>query len=429
MSSPLHSSPSWPGSSRESSPPWRQREDRSAVEASHAPASRVGGWLRPLVIGVTAFLTLVDLFATQAILPSLARAYGVGPAAMGFAVNASTIGMAVAGLAVAFFSARIDRRRGILLSLACLSVPTALLAVAPDLMVFTALRIVQGLFMSAAFTLTLAYLAEHCSAGESASAFAAYVTGNVASNLFGRLLSAAVADHLGLASNFYLFALLNLAGAALVYVSLARTPPMAGPAAARRAPFAVWAEHLRNPPLRAAFAIGFCILFAFIGTFTYVNFVLVRAPFGLGMMTLGLVYFVFLPSIVTTPVAGRVIQRCGTRPAFWGSLALAGGALPLLVTASVPAVLAGLALIGVGTFFAQAAATGFVGRAATADRGSASGLYLACYFLGGLAGSAVLGQVFDRIGWSACVAGIGVALGLAALLATRLVLPPPAQRA
>ncbi len=66
---------------------------------------------RSLVIGLTAFLTVVDLFATQAILPSLARAYGVTPAAMGFAVNACTLGMAVAGLAVAFFSRRIDRGR------------------------------------------------------------------------------------------------------------------------------------------------------------------------------------------------------------------------------------------------------------------------------------------------------------------------------
>ena len=48
---------------------------------------------RALVIGSTAFLTLVDLFATQAILPALAAAYGVRPAAMGLAVNAATLGM------------------------------------------------------------------------------------------------------------------------------------------------------------------------------------------------------------------------------------------------------------------------------------------------------------------------------------------------
>jgi MFS transporter, YNFM family, putative membrane transport protein len=372
---------------------------------------------RSALIATTAFLTLVDLFATQAILPSLAAAYGVRPAAMGLAVNAATLGMAIGSLAVACFSRHIERRLGVMLALAALAVPTVLLAHAPDLGTFAALRVVQGLCMSSAFALTLSYLAEQCSAAETAGAFAAYITGNVASNLFGRLAAAAAVDHLGLAGNFYVFAALNLAGAALVYFGLARTPPAATPAAS---PFAYWAEHLRNERLRAAFAIGFLILFAFIGTFTYVNFVLVRPPLGLGMMALGFVYLVFAPSIVTTPLAGRAVARYGARPTIWGALALAVAGLPLLLASSVPLVATGLALVGVGTFFAQAVTTGFVGRAATTDRGSASGLYLASYFRCGLVGAALLGQIYDRLGWSACVAGIGAALIAAALLAARL---------
>ena len=194
----------------------------------------MSGVLRALTIGVTAFLTVVDLFATQAILPPLATAYGVTPAAMGFAVNACTIGMAVGGLAVALFGRRLDRRRGILLSLTLLSIPTALLASMPDLPLFTVLRILQGLCMSTAFALTLAYLGEHNSAADTASAFAAYITGNVASNLFGRLVAAGLVDHFGLATNFWVFAVLNLAGALLVWFSVERTPPhAAGRAAAR----------------------------------------------------------------------------------------------------------------------------------------------------------------------------------------------------
>jgi predicted MFS family arabinose efflux permease len=104
-------------------------------------------------------------------------------------------------------------------------------------------------------------------------------------------------------------------------------------------------------------------------------------------------------------------------------LALACAGLPLLLLPNLPAVLVGLVLVGVGTFFAQAAATGFVGRAATADRGSASGMYLAFYFFGGLVGSAVLGQVFDRLGWAACVTGIGLALATAGFLAFWLEVP------
>src|SRR5260370_919162 len=240
---------------------------------------------------------------------------------MSLAVNASTLGMAIAGLAVAFFSRRIDRRLGILLSLTLLSIPTALLASAPDLTTFALLRIVQGVFMATAFALTLAYLGEACSAEDTGGAFAAYITGNVASNLIGRLISAAVADHLGLATNFYVFAALNLAGAVLVYFTISRTKPMDAAEPIPSSPFAIWGVHLRNAQLRASFAVG------------------------------------------------------------------------------------------------------FVGRAATTDRGSARGIYLSCYFCGGLVGSAVLGQLFDRFGWAACVAGIGLSLIVAAVLAVRLKMP------
>jgi predicted MFS family arabinose efflux permease len=378
-----------------------------------------GVLLRSLVVGLTAFLTVVDLFATQAILPSLTRHYGVTPAAMGFAVNASTFGMAVASLVVGLLSPHIDRRTGILLSLLLLAIPTSLLAVAPNLAVFTALRVAQGLCMASAFALTLAHLGERCSAMDAGGAFAAYITGNVASNLIGRLISAAVADGFGLQWNFYFFATLNLAGAALVYFTIKRVQPMAattptGP------PFAIMIALWHDPRLRAAFGIGFCILFAFIGTFTFVNFVLVRPPLSLGMMDLGLVYFVFLPSVVTTLLAGRVASRLGTRPTIWGSLAVAGIGLPLMLTSHLIAVLAGMVLIGIGTFLAQAAATGFVGQTATDNRGVASGTYLACYFCGGLLGTAVLGRLFDAFGWHACVAGIGVALAAAALLTLAL---------
>jgi hypothetical protein len=232
----------------------------------HSP----GVVLRSIIIGLTAFLTVVDLFATQAILPSLARHYQVAPAAMGFAVNATTMGMAVAGLVVGFFSPHIDRRLGILISLTVLAIPTSLLASAPNLTIFTLLRITQGLCMASAFALTLAYLGEQCSAMDAGGAFAAYITGNVASNLIGRLISAAVADTFGLAVNFYFFAVLNLVGAALVYFTIQRVKPMHS-MALMQSPLAAMIEHWRNPRLRAAFGIGFCILFAFIHRYLHLR--------------------------------------------------------------------------------------------------------------------------------------------------------------
>jgi predicted MFS family arabinose efflux permease len=392
------------------------------------PQEAAGARHRSTVIALTAFLTVVDLFATQAILPLLTKTYGVSPAAMAGAVNACTFGMAIAGLGVALLNKRIDRRAGIVASLMLLTVPTLLLATMPNLAVFTALRVVQGLCMSTAFSLTLAYLGERCSAEEQAGAFAAYVTGNVASNLIGRLIAATVADRLGLSANFILFAGFNLAGAALVFATIRRTPRMGrtmepapmGHAALRA---------LAAPPLLSAFGIGFCILFAFIGIFTYVNFVLVQPPLVLPMMAVGLAYFVFLPAIFITPAAGRVVAWRGPRFALWAGLAVAGAGLPLLAGASLPVVLLGMVLVGTGTFFAQAVATGFVSRAAGVHRGAASGVYLASYFSGGLVGSRLVGFVFDVSGWPAALLTVGAALAIAALLGLNVRLGSAARAA
>jgi predicted MFS family arabinose efflux permease len=390
------------------------------LDSAPAGETRAGVARRTVVIGLTAFLTVVDLFATQAILPMLTHAYGVTPAAMGVAVNSTTIGMAAAGILVSLLNQRIDRRSGILAGLAVLSIPTGLLAVAPDLTTFTVLRVAQGLCMASAFALTLAYLGEVCSAADAGGAFAAYITGNVASNLVGRLISAAIADHFGLAWNFYFFAALNLSGAVLVYFTVARAARLEKSAAVHSSTLTAWIEHLRNRQMRAAFAIGFCILFAFIGTFTYVNFVLVRVPLSLGPMQVGLVYFVFLPSVVTTLLAGTFVSRFGTRLTLVGSLAGSGIGLPFLLIPHLLPVLAGMVMVGIGTFFAQATATGFVSRTATADRAAASGIYLACYFAGGMAGTAILGQIFDRLGWTVCVIGIAASLLTAGVLACAL---------
>ena len=54
---------------------------------------------------------------------------------------------------------------------------------------------------------------------------------------------------------------------------------------------------------------------------------------------------------------------------------------------------------------------------------AASGIYLASYYAGGLAGSFVIGQIYDRIGWTACVAVL--AAFLAGAIAVARVLQTP----
>ncbi len=386
-------------------------------------STRTGRALRFLLIAVIAFLTLVDLFATQVIIPALTARYNVSPAAMGSAVSACTFGMAAASLLVALFSDRLDRRVGIVASLLILSVPTALLAWAPNVAVFAVLRVLQGLCMASAFSLTLAYLGERMTGAAATQAFAAYVTGNVASNLIGRFVSSGVAGNWGIDASFFVFAGLNLAGAALAAATIHKAAKMKLGMDHARSPLAALKTHLANPALRAGFVFGFCILFVFIGVFTYVNFELGAGGFGLSMTHLGVVYIVFLPSILTTPQAGWLSGRMGLRRATWFGVAVAVLGAGLLALPSLSAVLAGMCLVAIGTFLVQALATGFVSRAAKGDRAAASGLYLASYFSGGLVGAIVLGQVYTRSGWHAMLACVALVLMCAAVLARKFELP------
>jgi predicted MFS family arabinose efflux permease len=368
----------------------------------------------------------VDLFAAQAMLPLLAERYGVTPAAMGSAVNASTAGMAAASLLVALVSRSIDRRRGIVLSLTLLSLPTIGLAFAPDLATFTGLRIVQGVFMASAFTLTLAYLGEHCGPRAAATAFAAYITGNVASNLIGRLLVASVADGFGLGPSFTTLAALNLLGAGLVLAGLTHaSAPVPMPLAAR-SPLAILARHGRSADLRRAFAIGFCILFAFIGTFTYVNFVLAAPPFALARDRSA-----SSTSSSCRPSSPR--RSPGTRSAAWEGALPSCSALPPLASAYPPR---DVRADGDarrprprrdGHVLRAGRRNGLVSHAARGDLGSAAASILPRTSPVASSGAWVLGQVFDEFGWAACVVGIGMALVTAGALAARIPEAPEAS--
>jgi predicted MFS family arabinose efflux permease len=166
---------------------------------------------RTITVALLCFSTLINIFGSQAFLPQLTAFFDTDPAAMGLAVNASTFGMAVAGLVVALFSRRINRVKGIWLSLALLSVPTTLSGFVDDLdsvhMTTRRLRPADGHSLYAHQELS----------GRSSRHNGRLYHGNVFSNLAGRLMAANFADWFGLSISFWLFALLNLAGALLAY--------------------------------------------------------------------------------------------------------------------------------------------------------------------------------------------------------------------
>jgi predicted MFS family arabinose efflux permease len=199
-------------------------------------------------------------------------------------------------------------------------------------------------------------------------------------------------------------ALLDLVCALVMWAWMPPDRHASGKASRSRAPMArAMLRHLRNPRLLATYAVGFCVLFTLVATFTYVNFYLAAPPFSLSTAALGLLFVVYLVGAVVTPLVGRAIDRMGHRFAL--TLAFSGGAAGIVLTLEpkLPVVLLGLALCCTGVFIGQSAASSYIGTVATQARAAAVGLYVMFYYIGGSAGAEIPGHFWSRGGWLGCV--------------------------
>jgi predicted MFS family arabinose efflux permease len=376
-----------------SQPPARPLPPAAAQTSSSTRTAAV------MFAGFCAFLTL---YAPQPLLPMLARGFHASAGAVSLVLTASTAAVALAAPFAGVVADRFGRKRVIVLSALLLALPTAGAAASGSLPQMLVWRFWQGVFTPGIFAVTIAYVNDEWEQGVGA-AMSSYVAGTVLGGFSGRMISALVAAHSSWRWSFIALAALDAACAAAMWAWLPADRHFSRSRHGASAPRAMLG-HLRNPPLAATYAVGFCVLFTLIATFTYVNFYLAAPPFRLGTTALGLIFVVYLIGAVVTPVAGRAIDRIGHRftlvAAFLGGV----GGICLTLVPHLPAVLLGLALTSTGVFIAQSAASSYVGRLAEGARGAAVGLYVMFYYTGGSFGAALPGTFWNRGGWPATVA-------------------------
>jgi predicted MFS family arabinose efflux permease len=372
------------------------------------------GTLAVVFAGFCAFLAL---FAPQPLLPMLARTFAASPGRISLVVTASTLAVALSAPLAGFVADRFGRKRVIVPAAFLLAVPTLLAATAATDGQLIFWRFLQGVFTPGIFTVIIAYINEEWDTRPGA-ATAAYVTGTVIGGFTGRAVAALVASHISWRWSFVALGVLNLAGAIAIRAWL---PAGRRFTRARRRGSAVapMLRHLRNPRLAATYAVGFCVMFTLLATFTYINFYLAAPPFHLSTSALGLLFVVYLIGAVITPVAGRVIDRMGHRFALVAAFSAGVTGVLLTLIHSLPLIMAGLTLACTGVFVGNSAGASYVGSAAAESRASAVGLYVTFYYLGGSGGSALPGYNWNHGGWPSCVALIAavqvVAISLALL--------------
>jgi MFS transporter, YNFM family, putative membrane transport protein len=384
-----------------------------APVATWRPA--VGRWLGgmgPFLFAAAAMFTA--MYSTQAILPELGRAFGATPSQTGLTVSLVIGALAVGAWFWGPLSDRIGRRASLVLASALLVVPSVGLAVAPTFGVLLAMRTLQGLCMPGLLTVGVPYVTEAYQRSIGSRAMGLYVSSLVFGGLVGRvgvaLLTAATSWRaaLGVVATMPLVATL---------VMRRRLPPE--PEAPRSSGLsrATVRRLLSNRALLPAMLAGSGLFFAFMGTFSYIDFRLEGSPFSLSPAVIGLVFVLWILG-AAGPAAGRLADRHGWRTVCLGGLLLCAVGLTLSLVDVLAVVVAGLALVVLGNFSAVTAAQLGVAGSTDRDRGVASAMYYSSYYVAGALGSYVPGLAWEAWGWTGvwAMALVAYAVGIGAIV-------------
>jgi YNFM family putative membrane transporter len=354
----------------------------------------------PVVLaGFTAFL---DLYATQPLLPLLMRVFTTTHFAVSLTVTASTIGVAIAAPVVGRLADLIGRKRVIVGSAFVVTAATAMAATSANLTQFIAWRFVQGLATPGVFGIAIAYVHDEWPVSHVGRAMAAYVSGTVIGGFCGRALVGLVASRYDWHVAFGALAVANLVAAVLLMVRLPSETRKASTRSGDHGQSII--RLIKNRQLIGTNAVGFCVLFMQVAMFSYVTFHLSAEPYLLSTAALGSLFVVYLFGAGVMPFAGRWIDVRGHRATVATSMSVGIAGSLLTLAPWLPAIIAGLALVGTGVFVAQAAASSYIGAVTQEDRGLAVGLYSTCYYVGGSAGGALPALFWNAGGWPACVA-------------------------
>jgi predicted MFS family arabinose efflux permease len=380
-------------------------------------------------LSLAAFGSGMSLRVNDAMLPQLAREFGVSLGQASQVISLFAVAYGVSQLLFGPLGDRFGKYRVIAWATGACAVAALACALAPDFAALRVARVLAGATAAAIIPLAMAWIGDVVSYEQRQPVLARFLIGQIVGLSSGVWLGGVAADHGSWQAPYFLIAAL-LAGAGAALFALQWRLPMAAralrraedPAAAR-----AWAEFagvLALPWARVLLALvfveGMCLYgpFAFIATH-------VHRGFGMSLAAAGSLVMLFgLGGLTFALLAPRLVARLGEV-----GLARGGGLLlcvSLLAIGFAPAwgwVPAGCFVLGLGFYMLHNTLQVNATQMAPERRGAAVSAFAACFFLGQSTGVS-LGA------WAVAATDAGrfIALGGFGLLAVAFVFAAALQR-
>ena len=372
---------------------------------------------RRIAVAFCAIGAFLHLYAPQAVLPMMARQYGVGSADASLIITADTLAVAATAPFTGALSDVIGRKRLIVVAMALLLIPATMTALAPTLNQVIFRRFMHGLLLPPIFAVAIAYIGDVWPPGEANGVFGLYASASAIGGFFGRLIPGMLTEYVGWRGGFLALAACSVI--CLAVVTLLLTPERKFVRATDiGTSLRQMVAHLRNPRLLATFAVGFGVLFNFIATFTYLSFHLAAPPFNKSPAFLGSIFVVYLVGSAAALWLGRAIAWLGRRNFVLCVLGVWTCGMLISLIPSVTAIVLSLVIASTCGILTQASSTSFVASTAKTGTSAAVGLYVTSFYISGTFGGWLPALAYEAGRWPWSLALVIGMLSVMALIVT-----------
>lgn len=340
-----------------------------------------------------------QLYLFQPMLSEVCRAFGVTPAESSLSVSASTAGMALGLIVMAFKADTVSRERLMGVSLVVSSLLTVASGFAENYPLLLALNFLKGMVLAGVSSVALAYLSEEVDKSMIGLAISLYLSGNTLGGMSGRVVATLVSGWGGWQPAVWLIGVASLVLGGLFCWKIPSGKHFSAVSVSFKEKLCQMRDLLTQGTFVSMYLIAALSMGIFVSVYNYLSFLLESPPFSLLHHWVALIFTMYVAGIIGSVVAGRLSDRYSPEMLLQGMLLLMGAGMAFLLWMHLGAIVSGLGLMTFAFFGTHTLASRIVSVHAGQMKSSATSIYWLFYYAGSSLVGSFSGIVLSRYGW------------------------------
>lgn len=350
------------------------------------------------------FITFMNLYITQPILPLFSKEFDVSPAYASLSLSLTTFSLAVSLVIVGSLSEAWGRKRMMTISIFTASILTLAIAFSPTFEVLLVLRIIQGVAFAGLPAIAMAYLGEEMNSRDLGMAMGLYISGNSVGGLAGRIIMGTLTDLFNWQVGMICIGVLSLLISIYFVTALPQSKHFKPQKLQLGSLTSSLVSHLKDTTLLKLYGIGFFLMASFVTLYNYIGFKLLAPPYSLSTTIVGSIFIVYLVGTVSSTWFGNLANKHGRQRILLSGIALMLIGSLITLNGILFLKIIGITILTFGFFGAHSIASSWVSHRAKHDRAQASSLYLFFYYFGSSVGGTAGGFLWSKFGWEGVIA-------------------------